>query len=398
MENFIDEWIISPLQNAMYNSKYLNMNVMRNVLGHCKNEDGMEVFHEKMKPYYQMYIEVSPVMFQHGSCWDVRRFILMAMEEDESFISWFTDNFCLWNIVHAWAEYYKKEKCESKEFMDLLLCLLSEGYECEWESHVNELRHILLREEIEGNQYGRSVYCMFHGFVMIGRTMLSQQEKEGLYGQFRECWFFLRFLYSAMFRCVIGCGFTNFVQIPKLMQSSVDYYPYLHLFYATAMEQKEVICKRGAKRNKLEASLKEIRMIASKEPSDELNELCNILFPKVWKNYIERHRLKDYKELEEELERITAQTRILAEQLSTMISVDVISQKLLDLPPQTARAVFLELNAMLMGNEAWIKIQVNLYNRILARTKESGMKINHADQVIAVAENNANVIHTKIEK
>ena len=83
MENFIDEWIVCPLQDAMYGGIYLDMNVMRNVLGHCKNEDGMEVFHDRMKPYYQMYFEVNPVMFQHDSCEDVRRFILMAMEEDE---------------------------------------------------------------------------------------------------------------------------------------------------------------------------------------------------------------------------------------------------------------------------------------------------------------------------
>jgi non-homologous end joining protein Ku len=82
MENFIDEWIVCPLQDAMYGGIYLDMNVMRNVLGHCKNEDGMELFHEKMQPYYQMYFEVNPVMFQHGACWDVRRFILMAMEEE----------------------------------------------------------------------------------------------------------------------------------------------------------------------------------------------------------------------------------------------------------------------------------------------------------------------------
>ena len=255
-----------------------------------------------------------------------------------------------------------------------------------------------MREEIKGNQYSRAVYCMFHGFVMIGRTTFPWQEKIALYSQFCSHWFVLRFLYSALFRCIIGCRFTNFVQIPNQMKSRVDYHPYLHLFYATAMEQKEVICNRGAKRDKLEASLEEIRVLASKEPSDELNELCSILFPKVWKNYIEKHRLKDYKELEEELQRITAQVRTLAEQLSSMISVDVIAQKLLDLPPQTARAVFLELNAMLMGNEAWVKIQADLYNRILARTKAPEVKIEHADQVIAVAENNANVIHTKIDK
>ena len=398
MEYFIDENIIYPLHHAMHDGIYFNRKNLQFALECCRQEDRMDIFHEKMRPYYRKFLMIDSDMSQNVACDDVRYFILKAIPEDELFVEWFTENFHLWDVVHAWAEYYRKQKSESKEFMNLLLCLLSEGYECDWDSHVNELRHILLREEIKGNQYSRAVYCMFHGFVMLGRTTLPWQEKIALYSQFCSHWFVLRFLYSAMFRCIIGCGFTNFVQIPNQMKSRVDYHPYLHLFYATAMEQKEVICNRGAKRDKLEASLEEIRVLASKEPSDELNELCSILFPKVWKNYIEKHRLKDYKELEEELQRITAQVRTLAEQLSSMISVDVIAQKLLDLPPQTARAVFLELNAMLMGNEAWVKIQADLYNRILARTKAPEVKIEHADQVIAVAENNANVIHTKIDK
>ena len=378
MENFVDEWITSPLHNAMYDGEYLNMNVMKNVLDHCKNEDGMEVFHEKMKPYYRMYFKVNSVMFQNGSCSDVRRFILMAMEEDESFISWFTDNFCLWNVVHAWAEYYKKEKSESKEFMDLLLCFLSIGYECEWESHVNELRHILLREEIEGNQYSRAVYCMFHGFVMIGKTTLPRQEMIALYSQFSSHWFVLRFLYSAMFRCIIGCGFTNFVQIPNQMKSCVDYHPYLHLFYATAMEQKEVICNRGAKRDKLEASLKEIRVIASKEPSDELNVLCGILFPKVWKDYIEKNRLKNYKELEEELVSMQGKVRELIDKQVKMLSdsaipVEVIASELDKLSmsvPGMAYEVFEKLNSLLIANEAWTKNAPKIRNRILKKMQK----------------------------
>lgn len=378
MENFVDEWITSPLHNAMYDGEYLNMNVMKNVLDHCKNEDGMEVFHEKMKPYYRMYFKVNSVMFQNGSCSDVRRFILMAMEEDESFISWFTDNFCLWNVVHAWAEYYKKEKSESKEFMDLLLCFLSIGYECEWESHVNELRHILLREEIEGNQYSRAVYCMFHGFVMIGKTTLPRQEMIALYSQFSSHWFVLRFLYSAMFRCIIGCGFTNFVQIPNQMKSCVDYHPYLHLFYATAMEQKEVICNRGAKRDKLEASLKEIRVIASKEPSDELNVLCGILFPKVWKDYIEKNRLKNYKELEEELASMQGKVRELIDKQVKMLSdsaipVEVIASELDKLSmsvPGMAYEVFEKLNSLLIANEAWTKNAPKIRNRILKKMQK----------------------------
>ena len=51
MENFVDEWIINPLHNALHSEEYFSMKFMRNVLAHCKEEDGMDVFHEKMQPY-----------------------------------------------------------------------------------------------------------------------------------------------------------------------------------------------------------------------------------------------------------------------------------------------------------------------------------------------------------
>lgn len=398
MEYFIDENIIYPLHNAMLGGIYFNRKNLQFALECCKQEDGMDIFHEKMRPYYRKFLSIDSDMSQNLACDDVRYFILKAIPEDKLFAAWFSENFCLWDVVHDWASHFRKSKSESKEFMNLLLALLTVGYECDWESHVKELRRVLLREEIEGDPYSRSIYCMFHAFVMIGNAKLPLNEKENLYKMFADHWFFLRFLYSAMFRCVIGCRFTNFVQIPNLMKIDDGYHPYLHRFYATVMEQKEEICRRGAKRDKLETSLEAIREIAHKVQSDKLDELCSILFPKVWKDYIERNRLKNYRELEDELQRINAQIRILAEQLSNTISVDVIARKLLDLPPQTARAVFLELNAMLMGNKAWIKIQEELYGRILARTTNPDMRIGHVDQLIAVAESNSNVTHTNIKK
>ena len=379
MEYFVDEWIINPLHNALHGEEYFSMKVMRNVLAHCKEEDGMDVFHEKMKPYYRMFLEANPCMFQHGASDDVRYFILKAIPEDEYFIEWFAENISLMEVVHAWAGYYGNSNNESKEFMNLLLLLLSEGYECDWEPYVKELRHILLRKEVEGNQYSLSIYSMFHAFVMIGKTDCTLQKKKDLYGLFYGHWFFLRFLYSAMFRCVIGCGFTNFVQIPNLMKSSNDYHPYLHLFYATAMEQKEAICKRGAKRDKLEASLEAIREIAHKEQSDKLDELCGILFPKVWKNYIEKHRLKSYMELETELhilqdrlEKNADEMRNLinkqAEMLSEDLSLEVISgelDKLSERAPGMAYEVFEKLNTLLVANEVWTKNAAEIRNRIL---------------------------------
>lgn len=392
MENYINDYIILPLHNAIHGNIYFNLYNLRSALDYCIQEDGMEVLHEKMKPYYKMYLEVNPIMFKRGACWDVRSFILVAMKEDDLFVEWFADNVHLGNIVYSWAKFFGKEKYESNEFMSLLLCFLVIRLECEWESHVNDLRNILLREEVEGNQYSRSVYCMFHAFVMIGKTKRPQQEKIDLYKKFLDHWFFLRFLYSAMFRCVIGCGFTNFVQIPNQIKSRVDYHPFAHLFYAATMEQKYEICKRGAKRDKLESALADIREISSKEPSDELNELCGILFPKVWKDYINKHRPKTYQELEYEVHTLRSNLEKNANEMQSLIDkqvemlsetsipIEVIHNELQNLSerfPGMAYEVYEKLNALLIKNEAWTKNAAKIRDMILVKMQQPTVQANN---------------------
>ena len=409
MEYFIDENIIYPLHHAMHDGIYFNRKNLQFALECCRQEDRMDIFHEKMRPYYRKFLMIDSDMSQNVACDDVRYFILNAIPEDELFVEWFTENFHLWDVVHAWANHFRKSRSESRDFMNLLFCLLSNGYECDWESHVKELRHVLLREEIEGDQYSRSIYCMFHAFVMIGKAKSTLYEKKELYKLFVDHWFVLRFLYSAMFRCIIGCGFTNFVQIPNLMKSSVDYHPFLHLFYATAMEQKEEICRRGAKRDKLETSLKEIRENARKKQSNELNVLCSILFPKVWKDYIEKNRLKNYKELEDEvnslrsnLEKNTNEMQSLidkqVEMLSeTSIPIDVIYDELKNLSerfPGMAYEVYEKLNALLIKNEAWARNTAHIRDMIWEKMHQPSVQT--TNYYAAGAHHNDNQKHLHI--
>lgn len=406
MENYIDENIIYPLHNAMHGDIYFNRKNLLSALAYCRQEDCMDIFHRKMQPYYRKFLEIDTDMSQNDACDDVRYFIMKAIPEDEWFVEWFTENFRLWDVVHAWAGHFRKSRSESREFMNLLFFLLISGYECDWESHVNELRHILLREEIEGDQYSRSIYCMFHAFVMIGKAKLNLYEKEELYKLFVDHWFFLRFLYSAMFRCVIGCGFTNFVQIPNLMKSSGDYHPYLHLFYATAMEQKEEICKRGAKKDKLEASLADIREIAHKEQSGKLDMLCSILFPKVWKDYIEKHRLKNYKELEDEVNSLRSNLEKNANEMQSLIDkqVEMLSEtsipieviygelkKLSERFPGMAYEVYEKLNALLIKNEAWAKNSAKIRDMIWEKMSQPSVQATH--YYAAGAQHNDNQKH-----
>ena len=107
--------------------------------------------------------------------------------------------------------------------------------------------------------------------------------------------------------------------------------------------------------------------------------MCGILFPKVWKNYIDKHRLKSYRELETELhilqdrlQKNADEMRNLinkqAEMLSEDLSLEVISgelDKLSERAPGMAYEVFEKLNTLLVANEVWTKNAAEIRNRIL---------------------------------
>ena len=104
-----------------------------------------------------------------------------------------------------------------------------------------------------------------------------------------------------------------------------------------------------------------------------------MLFPKVWKNYIEKHRLKDYKELEEELASMQGKVQELIDKQVKMLSdsaipVEVIASELDKLSmsvPGMAYEVFEKLNSLLIANEAWTKNAPEIRNRILKKMQKT---------------------------
>ena len=144
------------------------------------------------------------------------------------------------------------------------------------------------------------------------------------------------------------------------------------------------------------------------EPNPELDELCQLLFPKEVKEMLINHPKTPYRQLESEnkvLENenkvlkvenneLKAEKKALNEKLNALarqqeeitlqmaselkkafvedaIPYAEIEEELLELPPKTVGNVFTILNDMLGGNEVWQRHFKDLRNKVRKREKEN---------------------------
>lgn len=400
--DYIDSEIIEPL-NRLLAGEQLEKDEdfwprMKYFLNVCYDRQHQEMLYNGIHPIYELYVYKRHKLFEQPNS-SLREFIQYAIDKDPDFGYWakFRD---VRLMADAWAQHARKVGENSWYFRRVLVRMLSSGFEADWDSLNSFFKERLVWEDLEGNQWSLGVYCIFHAFVMIGSTNRSPKEKMMLFDLFQNKWNFLRFLYSAMLERVVGCGFINFLQISNQVKSYSDYHPYLHLYYPVIMENKDGICQRGTNREKLEISLEDIRVkIGSVTPSHDLDELCKILFPEKLKQYIDKHRLKSYRELENELasmqgkmqELINKQVKMLSD---SAIPVEVIASELDKLSksvPGMAYEVFEKLNSLLIADKVWTKNAPEIRNRILERMQHPSIQT--TNYYAAGAQHNDNQKH-----
>ena len=187
---------------------------------------------------------------------------------------------------------------------------------------------------------------------------------------------------------------------------------YLHLYYPIVMENKDIICLRGTNREKLDASLDTIRVIiGSVTPSRDLDELSQILFPKSMKQYLEKHRLKSYPEVVAELDtfkkemneyklQMNLQVQKMADQLKMMatasVSISVIADELMLLSAGVAWEVFIQLNGMLVENEAWVNHAGEIRKRIRQKMNDKHLTIQATNYYESGANHNDHQKHLHV--
>ena len=318
------------------------------------------------------------------------------MKNDDGFYYWLSDGYDIHQTAHDWAAYHKK--CCQSHHADAFLQLLGSmthtfyAHDCLCESE--EIRDILIRERIEGNAYSREIYCIMHAFITIWmEEHCTLKQKIRLFKLLIWHWNFIRALYTAMLQRVVGYGYSEIASVAHSVKNDTRHHPYLHLFYSAVMEHKERIIRSGTKRDKLDNALTALREIVSRViPSDELDQLCNILFSDKLKEYLERHRLKSYWELEHEVHTLRSNLEKNANEMQnliekqvemlseTSIPIEVIYDELKNLSerfPGMAYEVYEKLNALLIKNEAWARNAAKIRDMIWERMQQPSIKAEH---------------------
>ena len=394
MKNYIKINIVNPLTTALQTGKITTDWVIAS-MEYCFRSgdmDAMDELGDAMLPFYKKYFYADPSILGYGKG-DIREVICYCMKSDYSLFSWVEEEQNLLDSASCWAEHQKKQ-CQSHNadaFLKLLKSMteIFYGYKCIDET--DSIRKELIRERIEGNAYSREIYCIMHAFITIWHEEHNTNyQKIRLFNLLSRHWNFIRAIYSAMLQRVVGYGFSEIAAVAHCVKNDTRHRPHLHLFYSAVMEHKERIIRSGTKRDKLDNALEALReLVTSTTPSDELDELCNILFSDKMKEYLDKHRLKSYRELVNEVHTLRSNLEKNANEMQSLIDkqvemlsetsipIEVIYDELKNLSerfPGMAYEVYEKLNALLIKNEAWAKNSAKIRDMIWERMQQPSVQ------------------------
>lgn len=373
------------------------MELKNEILGLIKSRYAYAL-HKEIIPFYEKYIYGDKKIF-HSSHNHIRFVIEQIMESDPYFGEWF-QGIDLIPLIEEWKNL--NSEYINRAVFNIMQTALTNGYDNEW-TELSETIRIRLLDEVEyGTSWSREALAIVHGICMIYQSTHSDDVKMQLVEQMKNNWDFLRYLYSAMFKSVIGFKFNNLIQVANMIHGKTGYHPYAHLFYAAFAEHADDLCKKKEDEKKMEKHLNKIIEVMETTPvSKNLDELCNILFPEKLREYLNKHRPKDARQLREEINELQAKlaetTKQMTEQIQEMankmkalidttncvketpqdyVTIKEIEEELMKLPEGMAFDVYGKLNTLLVGNEAWAKNTKDIRDRILQRIQTSKPTIN----------------------
>lgn len=348
--------------------------------------NGMMVdIHEIMEDFYEDYLWRK---IESTKAW---YFIDFVAHRDEFFGEWATDKIDLMKLTDAWID-----RGDSRTLLSLLTRLGQTGYETDWQELRSLLDEKLRRMEVVGTREGfkETGYfnCLLHAFTMIMISDKSVEVKMRLIEQFSQQWAFLRIVYSLMVRRIVGFNYTNFAQLAQyVVGGQQDFDPYLHLVYSPLKERFEELVELGTKRESLTRALDKIeKIMQNTQPSYDLDDLCETLFPEEFCDMLNRHRPMSYCELECELSKVRASAAATIETLEDRvedlaskyaslieesITVGQIEKELTSLPTILSLPIWSQLNMLLAHHTEWLKQTGTIRDKILAKQMQE-MQLN----------------------
>ena len=337
-----------------------------------------------LRPLFMQYIYAEDAYYVEAS-YRKKVFIRKMFLSGESILVWLNDELDILRMTEQWAR-----RGAGAEFRQLLLSLTKVGYRHFPADTLAQVNEYLLAMEVEGARRGGvdvgAFYCMLHGFLVIMSSGETAARKEELLETFFRRWNFLRFVYSIMFRCIVGCKFQNFISVANHVANDADYEPYLHLFHAPLKERFEELCRKGTKGDKLEASIMKLEQkIETTTASDELDALCELLFSDDFRHMLDKNRHPSYRELKNELDRtrremestvekLNREIQDMAEKLSAALKASVplsdIENELMKFQSREALSIYMHLNMLLAGNALWQANALRIRDRILEKQQQ----------------------------
>ncbi len=361
---------------------------LRNTAIRCMAQEQIkQPLHEIMQPYYVELMETRLRIFDNASK-GIRAkafFVVQVFEADESAVEWVSERYDIFDLTEKWIA-----GASAGEYRKLLHHLGKSGFNADLSVTKAQVNERLQRLEVEGSRRADKdvgeYYCCLHAFCMIRDSEFDASKRDELFDAFFDNWDFIRYVYSVMLRCVVGSKLANIVAVANVVENNASYAPYLRLFYAPLKERRDDFCQKDCKAERLDASILKIeKKMQQTEPSHELDELFEVLFPEEFRDMLNHHRMKSYRELESEIGQVknkleaTAaeldnQAKEMAKRLSAALEASVpiqeIEDELMKFQSREALAIFMQLNILLVGNKAWNTRSLAIRDKILNKQQQ----------------------------
>lgn len=380
---YIDSQItrfLRQLANGEIADKDVNWVELRNVVRRCREIGIMDELHRQLQPYYEMYLFADMKLINEKNIYCLH-FIEDCAKEDDQFASW-AEQFELDAITEAWADYLRRADMSIGYYQSLVCILLEGGYNTNWHQLTETLKNDLHEAEVYSDYKTGELIAFLHGVAMLMSTSWDDAKKMDLFDLLCNNWEFLKHFYSVMIRRVIGCRLPNFSAVANLLVQQTKYHHYIHVFYCALCYREPTLNLSKTQKKSLEKQMDRIHNIMDNTiPSDDLNELCDTLFPEDFQRMLDEFRPETREQVERERNKLRYEVGLLTDQMSAManrlkealensVPISEIEKQLLRLTPGAALDLCGKMTLMLSDNKAWMNSMPEIKEKILKKKEE----------------------------
>ena len=385
---YIDSQItifLRQLANGEIVDKDVNWVELRNVVKRCHEIGIIDELHRQLQPYYEMYLFADTKLINEKNYYCLR-FIEECAKEDDRFASW-AEQFELDAITEAWADYLRRADMSIGYYQSLVYILLEGGYNTNWHQLTETLKNDLHEAEVYSDYKTGELIAFLHGVAMLMSTSWDDAKKMDLFDLLCKNWELLKHFYSVMIRRVIGCRLANFSAVANLLVQQPKYHHYIHIFYCALCYREPTLNLSKPQKKSLEKQMDRIHNIMDNTiPSDDLNELCDTLFPEDFQRMLDEFRPETREQVEKERNKLRYEVGLLTNQMSAManrlkealensVPISEIEKQLLRLTPGAALDLCGKMTLMLSDNKAWMTSMPEIKEKILKKKEEQDHKL-----------------------